>query len=513
MLPQSSDRLPDISNDELGKLKRRVAQLEAQNAEYERSDQVLRAIVEGTAAATSSDFLRLLVRKLAAALKVRYAFITECTDPKPVKQATKLRTLAFWMGQDFGNNFEYAVSGTPCEIVTGEKSCCFYPMDVQALFPDDQDLLDLQAESYIGIPLLDSAGNLMGHLAALDDKPLENREYLESIMQIFTARAAAEMERKQAEEALQESTQQLEKALHDLKQAQLHLVQSEKMSALGQLVAGIAHEINNPVNFIHGNLSPAQQYIQDLLELLQLYQTYFPETPAEIQHKIETIDLEFLQADLVKLLASMQVGTERIREIVQSLRLFSRLDQAEMKAVKIHEGIDSALMLLENRLKATPEKPAITVIKEYGDLPLVECYAGQLNQVFMNVLVNAIDSLESNYEINSSIDNPLDHPEALPRKTNLLPTIKIRTEVLSLDRVCICITDNGLGMDEGIQSQLFNPFFTTKPVGKGTGMGMAVSYQIITEKHKGRINYVSEVGKGTEVSITIPLYQSNSDNP
>ncbi len=507
MFTQLSD-IPPISTPEIEKLQQRVKELEAKNAEYERSDRVLRAIVEGTAAATSSDFLELLVCKLAAALEVRYAFITECTDPKPTKQAKNLRTLAFWMGQGFGDNFEYAVTGTPCEIVTGEYGCSFYSTDVQTLFPDDQDLVDLQAESYIGIPLLDSSGNLMGHLAALDNKPMENRDYLESIMQIFTARAAAEMERKQTEEALQESAEQLAKTLHDLRLAQSHLVQSEKMSALGQLVAGIAHEINNPVNFIHGNLFPAQEYIQDLLHLLQLYQTHVPQSVPEIQHKIEEINLEFIQEDLVKLLTSMQVGTERIRDIVRSLRLFSRLDEAEMKAVNIHEGIDSALMLLESRLRAnddpTAPKTAIRIIKEYGDLPLVECYAGQLNQVFMNILSNAIDSLESRYTNNSfnSLDQLLERVGDRPT-----PTIKIRTGILELEQLFICIADNGIGMDESVQNQLFNPFFTTKPVGKGTGMGISISYQIVTEKHGGTLQCNSSLGKGAEFIVKIPIRQ------
>lgn len=478
------------SSDDLAKLQQRFVELEAKNAEYERADRVLRALVEGTAAATNADFLKLLVCKLAVALDVRYTFITECIDPKPKKQATRLRTLAFWMGQAIGDNFEYALTGTPCERVTEEKSCGFYPNNIQSLFPTDQHLFQLQVVSYIGIPLLDSEGNLMGHLAALDDKPMENRDYLESIMRIFTARAAAEMERKQTEEALRESSEHLAKALHELKQAQLHLVQSEKMSALGQLVAGIAHEINNPVTFIQGNLFPVQQYIQDLLNLLNLYQAHFPNATLEIQREIEAIDLPFIQEDSMRLIGSMQVGTARIDEIVRSLRLFSRLDEAEIKAVNIHDGVDSTLMFLDNRLKSTDNKTAITVLKEYGDIPLVECYAGYLNQVFMNVLVNAIDALEI-FQENTSND--------------LNPTIKIRTEFSTPDHVIIYIADNGFGMDEIVKNQLFNPFFTTKPVGKGTGMGMSISYQIVTEKHRGTLQCKSSPGEGTEFIIKIPI--------
>lgn len=477
--------------DDLIKLQQRVAELEAQNAAYERADKVLRAIVEGTASATSSDFLESLVCNLAGALEVRYAFITECTDPKPIQQATKLRTLAFWVGQKFGDNFEYELTGTPCELVTGEKTCSFYPTNIQSLFPEDQDLVALAAESYIGLPLLDSAGNLMGHLAALDDKPMENREYLESIMRIFTARAAAEMERKQTEEALRDSTEQLEKTLQELQQAQLNLVQSGKMSALGQLVAGIAHEINNPISFIHGNLLPAQEYSQDLLNLLRLYQAAFPDATPEICQRIKAIDLDFLQEDLPRLLTSMRAGTTRIQEIVRSLRLFSRLDESEMKAVNIHEGIDSTLMLLQNRLNATDHRAAIAVVKEYGDLPLVECYAGQLNQVFMNILVNAIDALE----------------ELQERDEEKIPTIRICTGVLASDRLFIRIADNGSGMDEVVKNQIFNPFFTTKPVGKGTGLGVSISYQIVTEKHGGSLRCHSAPGAGAEFIIEIPVRQ------
>ncbi len=478
------------SNLELAELECRIVELEAKNAEYERADRVLRAIVEGTAAKTNADFLKSLVCKLAVALGVRYTFITECTDPKPVQQATRLRTLAFWMGQEFGENFEYALTGTPCERVTGGQSCAFYSSDIQILFPTDQDLVDLQAESYIGIPLIDSAGHLMGHLAALDDKPMENRDYLESIMRIFTARAAAEMERKQSEDTLRESSEQLKQALSKLKQTQLNLIQSEKMSALGQLVAGIAHEINNPVTFIQGNLSPVADYMQDLLSLLQLYQTQFPDATPEIQREIETIDLPFVQADSQRLIRSMEVGTSRIYEIVRSLRLFSRLDEAETKVVDIHEGLDSTLMLLDHRLKASDGTPGITILKDYGQMPPIECYARDLNQVFMNLIVNAIDALDLSQNDASFEVNPI---------------IKITTKLLKSDRIMISIMDNGLGMDEPVKHQIFNPFFTTKPVGQGTGMGLAISYQVITENHGGILQCESKLGEGTTFTMEIPI--------
>ncbi|HEY9658880.1 MAG TPA: MASE3 domain-containing protein, partial [Allocoleopsis sp.] len=266
-------------------------------------------------------------------------------------------------------------------------------------------------------------------------------------------------ERKQAEQTLQaseikerEKSQQLEKALRELQQTQTQLVQSEKMSSLGQLVAGVAHEINNPVNFIHGNLHHADRYMQDLMDLLCLYQAEYPHSNRQIQAKIEEIDLAFLQEDLPSLLASMRIGAERIRAIVQSLRIFSRLDEAEVKDVDVHEGIDSTLMILQNRLKGKTDHPAIRVIKLYANLPKIECYAGQLNQVFMNLLCNAIDALD---EKSASLS-----AEQLAADPNL---ITISTEMMGADRIAIRIADNGFGLSAIAQQQLFTPFFTTKP--------------------------------------------------
>jgi PAS domain S-box-containing protein len=294
-------------------------------------------------------------------------------------------------------------------------------------------------------------------------------------------------------------TQELEKTLQELQRTQSQLVQSEKMSSLGQLVAGVAHEINNPVNFIHGNLTPARDYIQDLLNLIELYQNYYPEPQSEIQAEIEAIDLDFLIEDLPKLLESMKVGTQRIREIVLSLRTFSRLDEAEFKDANIHEGIDSTLLILQHRLKAKENRPAIEVIKEYSDLPLVECYAGQLNQVFMNILVNAIDALDERDDKRTFTENQ-ENPSA----------IYIRTELVLENQVKISIKDNAEGIPESIRQRLFDPFFTTKPVGKGTGMGLSISYQIITERHGGKLQCISVPGEGTEFIILLPRYYEMS---
>ena len=295
---------------------------------------------------------------------------------------------------------------------------------------------------------------------------------------------------KTLEGMVNERTTELTETLENLKRAQVQLVQKEKMSSLGKLVAGVAHEINNPVNFIHGNLKHIQQYSLGLLQLVELYQKYYPQPEQEIQDYTEELELEFLQEDLSKIISSMTIGSNRIRQIVLSLRNFSRLDEAEFKPVNLHEGIESTLLILQHRLKASSKNPAIEVIRKYSELPMVECYSSKLNQVFMNILANAIDALEE------SIDSG-----------NKEPTIVISTSELLNKWVEIRIADNGNGISEETSSKIFDPFFTTKPIGSGTGLGLSISHQIITDKHGGKLECYSTLGEGTEFVIQIKSSQ------
>ncbi|NEQ45178.1 MAG: HAMP domain-containing histidine kinase [Leptolyngbya sp. SIOISBB] len=289
---------------------------------------------------------------------------------------------------------------------------------------------------------------------------------------------------------------ELEQALSELRQTQAQMLQSEKMSSLGQLVAGVAHEINNPVSFIHGNIGHTRNYIEDLLGLVVMYERHYPQPETAIQAEAKAIDLEFIRDDLPKTLNSMQVGSDRIREIVVSLRNFSRLDEAEIKAVDIHNGIDSTLIILNHRLAADAERPKIQVVKHYASLPKIQCFAGLLNQVFMNILSNAIDALDEK-----------SHQQTPKERQDQPGQITIRTALVRDGWVGIEIADNGLGISPEIEAKILNPFFTTKPIGKGTGMGMSISYKIITERHGGSLTYASTPGQGTQFRIQIPIAQ------
>jgi PAS domain S-box-containing protein len=300
-------------------------------------------------------------------------------------------------------------------------------------------------------------------------------------------------DRKRAENTLKQQRKNLELALDKLQRTQSQLVQTEKISQLGQLVAGVAHEVNNPVGFINGNLIHAKQYIEDLINLVNLYQEKFPNPGSEIAEEIESIDLDFLKEDLPKMITSMKLGTDRIHEIMRSLRNFSRTDASEKRAVDIHENINTTLIVLSHRLKNQPERPAIKIIKEYGNIPSVECFSGQINQVFMNLLANAIDALDQSNAGKTYLE--------IEQNPNI---IKITTSAAN-NSLTLRIADNGSGMPEEIRQKLFEAFFTTKPEGQGTGLGLSISYQIITEAHGGKLECISSPGNGAEFVIQIPI--------
>ena len=320
-----------------------------------------------------------------------------------------------------------------------------------------------------------------------------------ALLRDISDRKQAEAQRLQAEALLRNQKQQLEKALNDLKKAQTQLIQTEKMVALGQLVAGIAHEINNPVNFISGNLNYADEYFQDLINLLAAYQEEYPNPVSKIQEITKDLELNFLVKDLQNIMDAMHRGAKRIQDIVLSLRNFSRLDEAEMKSVDIHQGIDSTLSILQHQLAASEKHPAIKVIKEYAQLPKVTCYASQINQVFLHLLNNAIDALEEDSKF-SVIDSM--------SELSSVPTIRICTEMTDSNTVLIRIIDNGPGINETTRSRLFDPFFTTKPVGSGRGLGLSISYQIVVQQHQGQLSCYSSPGQGAEFAIAIPVNQT-----
>jgi signal transduction histidine kinase/DNA-binding response OmpR family regulator len=334
----------------------------------------------------------------------------------------------------------------------------------------------------------------------------EDQNFARSIADLVSLALEAQ-KRKRVEEALRKSearerekATQLELALDELKHTQAQLIQTEKMSSLGRMIAGVAHEINNPVSFIYGNLSHASEYFRNLMRLLQIYRQTYPHPTPEIQQIASEIDLDFLVEDWQKLLKSMQVGAERIHQIVLSLRIFSRFNESEVKLVDIHEGIDNTLLILQHRLRSVGDAGGIEVIKDYSQLPQVACYPSQLNQVFMNLLSNAIDALENQpsprvITIHTSIQNSkFKIQNEIPHTPYLMPQF-----------VIIRIADNGPGMSEDVQKQIFDPFFTTKPVGSGTGLGLSISYQIVVEKHQGQLSCISTLGRGTEFVVEIPI--------
>ncbi|MDY6802540.1 MAG: ATP-binding protein [Cyanobacteriota bacterium] len=378
-------------------------------------------------------------------------------------------------------------------LVSGLVSLTFLPACFQYITPLNslnidrgiyEDLPDTIVKLYAGLIVLIAIGSWWLVLTQESEK-LVQKELDEQNLQLQQEIS----DRLLAEAALQQLTVELKEALDKFKKAQVQLVQSEKMSSLGQLVAGVAHEINNPISFIYGNLAHLEEYSDNLLKALEVYRHSPPDNAPEIQEQIEELDLDFIVEDLPLVLASMKMGSTRIRDIVLSLRNFSRLDESLVKSVDIREGIENSLLILKTRLKAQPKRIEIKVIKEYGEMPLIECYAGQLNQVFMNILSNAIDAIEERQAENKSREG----------------IIKIKTEVKDGNELAIAISDNAGGISEEVKQKLFDPFFTTKAVGKGTGLGLSISYQIIVEKHGGKLLCNSTPGEGTEFQILLPL--------
>ncbi len=357
-------------------------------------------------------------------------------------------------------------------------------------------LLELmQARAYMIVPIFQGE-KLWGLLAAYQNiKPRDWQEdEVDLLMQIGTQLGVG-LQQAELLEQTQRQKEEITQTLKELQHTQSQLIQSEKMAGLGQLVAGVAHEINNPISFIYGNITYVTEHAENLLKLLRLYQKQYPKITGEIQKQAAALDLDFISDDLPKVLTSMKIGADRISQLVLSLRSFSRLDETGMKPVDLHEGIDSTLLILQHRLQPETNSFAIEVVKQYGELPPLVCYGAQINQVFMNILNNAIDALENSATSRKKIDNP---------------KIWIRTEVISGNTILIWIADNGCGIPEIRRSRIFEPFFTTKQPGQGTGLGLSISYQIIVEKHGGNIKCVSEPGKGCEFWIEIPIKRTAS---
>ncbi|MEG4021550.1 AAA family ATPase [Microcoleus sp. S13C4] len=376
-----------------------------------------------------------------------------------------------------------------------KETLVFDDASTQPRFASDPYIIQQQPHSLLCTPITER-GKMMGILYLENNLAtgVFTRDRV-AILNILCSQAAISLQNARLYQQSQDHAQKLELYLHDLKQMQLQLVQGEKMSALGNLVAGVAHEINNPVGFIAGNLQPAQEYLQDLFELIDLYQDSFPKPGAKIEEKIEDIDLEYLREDLPKLISSMNEGVERIRNISTSLRTFSRADSDRPVSFNIHDGLESTLLILKHRLKASEFRPAIEVVKDYGKLPLVKCFPGQLNQVFMNVLANAIDALEE-----SNKERSFQEIKARPNQ------ITVQTALSeSNNQVLIRIKDNGVGMSAEVKENIFNHLFTTKSVGQGTGLGLSIAHQIVVEKHGGTLVVNSSLGQGSEFVISIPV--------
>lgn len=376
-----------------------------------------------------------------------------------------------------------------------KETLVFDDASTQSNFAADPYIIEHQPKSVLCTPIRDR-GKIVGILYL--ENNLATGVFTSdrvAILNVLCCQAAISLENARLYQKSQEYARKLEQYLHDLKQMQLQLIQGEKMSALGNLVAGVAHEINNPVNFLAGNLRHALDYVRDAFGLIELYQEKFPNPGEEIEAKIEAIELDYLREDLPKMIESMQEGIDRIRHISTSLRTFSRADTERAVAFNLHDGIESTLMILKHRLKANDNRPAIDVVKEYGNLPLVKCFPGQLNQVFMNILANGIDALEDTNKERS-------FSEIQSRPNQITIATAIDSEA---NRVLIRIKDNGVGMSEEVKQKIFDHLFTTKPVGQGTGLGLSIARQIVVEKHGGTLEVNSAIGHGSEFVISLPI--------
>ncbi|OKH30709.1 serine/threonine protein kinase [[Phormidium ambiguum] IAM M-71] len=384
-----------------------------------------------------------------------------------------------------------------------KETLVFHDASNQPTFASDPYIIEQQPKSVLCTPIINQ-GKLMGILYLENNLTtgVFTHDRL-TVLNILCSQAAISLENARLYQQSQEYSQKLERSLYDLQQMQLQLIQSEKMSALGNLVAGVAHEINNPAGFLAGNLQPAHEYVRDLFNLLDLYQEKFPNPGAEIEEEIDAIDLDYLREDLPKLIDSMKEGVDRIRHISTSLRTFSRADSDRPVSFNIHDGIDSTILILKHRLKASDRRPAIEVVKQYGNLPLVECFSGQLNQVFMNILANAIDALEE-----SNKGRSFHEIQALPNQILIQTTIDEKSD--DSKKVKILIKDNGIGMSDEVKQRIFDQQFTTKSVGQGTGLGLSIARKIVVEKHGGTLSVNSSPGKGSEFIISIPIPNTNS---
>ncbi len=351
-----------------------------------------------------------------------------------------------------------------------------------------------EARAYIIVPILQGE-TLWGLLAAYQNSSPRHWEEDEvDLLAQIGMQFGIALQQAELLEQTQHQKEELARSLQNLKQTQTQLLRSEKMASLGQLVGGLAHEMNNPVSFIYGNLEHVESYMRDLLALVQLYQQHYPQPDENIRAEIEDIELDFILEDLPDLLASMQSGADRIRQLVQSLQTFSSLDRQQLNPVNVGERIDNTLLILQHRLKATETRPKIEVVKDYGELPFVECYGDRLDRVFMNLFSNAIDAIASRWQTDAPANDS--------------PTIRIQTRRLADNRVEIAIADNGCGIPEEVRSRIFDPFFTTKPIGQGTGLGLSISYQVVEELHGGLLRCESAEGEGSEFVIELPIARS-----